>query len=144
MGLSGREAARRLVVYGPNELTRRGGRRWPRELLAQFTHPLALLLVVAAVLALGGRHPGPRRRDRRRDPAQRRRSRSCRSSRPNGPSRRWPRSCRRRARCCATGGRSEIEARDLVPGDVLVVAEGDRVCADARIIDGASRWTCPR
>jgi Cation transporter/ATPase, N-terminus len=31
-GLAGREAARRLQVFGPNELTRRGGRRWPREL----------------------------------------------------------------------------------------------------------------
>ena len=28
-GLSGREAARRLEVTGPNELRRRGGRRWP-------------------------------------------------------------------------------------------------------------------
>ncbi|MFE1310776.1 cation-transporting P-type ATPase, partial [Streptomyces sp. NPDC058755] len=28
-GLSSREAARRLVRYGPNELRRRGGRRWP-------------------------------------------------------------------------------------------------------------------
>ncbi len=35
------------------------------------------------------------------------------------------------------GVRREIEAADLVPGDVLVLAEGDRVCADARIIDGA-------
>jgi Cation transporter/ATPase, N-terminus len=51
-GLSSREAARRLLVHGPNELSRRGGRRWPRELARQFTHPLALLLAVAAVLAL--------------------------------------------------------------------------------------------
>jgi magnesium-transporting ATPase (P-type) len=36
-----------------------------------------------------------------------------------------------------TGVRSEIAARDLVPGDVLIVGEGDRSCADARIIDGA-------
>ena len=50
-GLSGREAARRLAATGPNELARRGGRRWPGELAAQFTHPLALLLAVAAVLA---------------------------------------------------------------------------------------------
>jgi magnesium-transporting ATPase (P-type) len=32
-------------------LSRRGGRRWPRELASQFTQPLALLLAVAAVLA---------------------------------------------------------------------------------------------
>jgi hypothetical protein len=38
-GLSGREAARRLEVSGPNELARRGGRRWPGELARQFTHP---------------------------------------------------------------------------------------------------------
>jgi len=31
-GLSSREAARRLEVSGPNELVRRGGRRWPGEL----------------------------------------------------------------------------------------------------------------
>ena len=29
-GLSSREAARRLVVHGPNELTRRGGAGWAR------------------------------------------------------------------------------------------------------------------
>ena len=50
-GLSQREADRRLVVFGPNVLTRRGGRRWPRELGRQFTHPLALLLWAAAALA---------------------------------------------------------------------------------------------
>jgi Cation transporter/ATPase, N-terminus len=31
-GLPAREAARRLEVFGPNELSRRGGRRWPGEL----------------------------------------------------------------------------------------------------------------
>jgi magnesium-transporting ATPase (P-type) len=51
-GLSAREVQRRLVVYGPNELSRRGSRRWWRELAGQFTHPLALLLWLAAVLAV--------------------------------------------------------------------------------------------
>jgi magnesium-transporting ATPase (P-type) len=50
-GLSAREADRRLLVYGPNELSRRGRRRWPGELAGQFTHPLAVLLAAAAVLA---------------------------------------------------------------------------------------------
>ena len=35
------------------------------------------------------------------------------------------------------GARTEIPAWELVPGDVLIVAEGDRVCADARLIDGS-------
>jgi magnesium-transporting ATPase (P-type) len=41
-GLRSREAARRLTVYGPNELSRRARRRWPRQLLAQFTQPLVV------------------------------------------------------------------------------------------------------
>ena len=53
-GLTEREAARRLVAYGPNELTRRGGRRWLKELVKQFVHPLALLLWAASVLAFVG------------------------------------------------------------------------------------------
>ena len=50
-GLTSREVERRLIAFGRNELVRRTGRRWPRELRAQFTHPLALLLWVAAGLA---------------------------------------------------------------------------------------------
>src|SRR6185312_17273127 len=50
-GLTDREADRRSEVSGPNELVRRGGRRWPGELVGQFTQPLALLLAAAAVLA---------------------------------------------------------------------------------------------
>ena len=50
-GLSSREVARRLVIHGRNELVRRGGRRWPRELVKQAVHPLALLLWIAAGLA---------------------------------------------------------------------------------------------
>jgi magnesium-transporting ATPase (P-type) len=53
-GISGREAERRLLVYGRNELRRQGGRRWPQQLAAQFTHPLALLLWLAAALAFIG------------------------------------------------------------------------------------------
>lgn len=50
-GLSSAEAQRRLLQYGPNELQRRRGPRWPAELAAQLTHPLALLLWAAAGLS---------------------------------------------------------------------------------------------
>src|SRR4249919_2559444 len=50
-GLSSREAQRRLLTDGPNELESRKQLRWPRELARQFTHPLALLLWGAAALA---------------------------------------------------------------------------------------------
>ena len=50
-GLSSREVERRLVQVGENVLVRRGGRRWPRELIRQLTHPLALLLWMASALS---------------------------------------------------------------------------------------------
>ena len=50
-GLSDRDAARRLVAYGHNELTRHKGRGWPRQLIRQLVHPLALLLWLAALLS---------------------------------------------------------------------------------------------
>src|SRR5207245_1785857 len=51
-GLSGREAARRLERYGPNELRSAGRATWPQAIARQLTHPLALLLVLASVLAV--------------------------------------------------------------------------------------------
>ena len=41
-----------------------------------------------------------------------------------------------RARVLRDGKRQEIEARLLVPGDVLLIEEGESVCADARLIAG--------
>ena len=38
-GLSVREAERRLLTEGPNELTRHTGATWPRELMRQLTLP---------------------------------------------------------------------------------------------------------
>ena len=40
------------------------------------------------------------------------------------------------ARVMRDGQKVEVEARTLVPGDVLLIEEGDRICADARMIDG--------
>jgi calcium-translocating P-type ATPase len=135
-GLAGREAARRTVVYGLNELARRTGRRWPGELLAQFTQPLAILLTVAAGLAWAGGTPAlaiavvavillnagfafvqEMQAEHAVDALA-----------AFLPATAW---------VIRDGARAEIPARDLVPGDVLMVAEGDRVSADARIIGGA-------
>ena len=134
-GLSGREAARRLEVSGPNELVRRGGRRWPGELARQFTHPLALLLAAAAVLAWASGTP-------RLTVAivavillnasfsflqELQAERAVEALAAFLPE---------RARVLRDGSRQEIEARLLVPGDVLLIEEGERVCADARLMAG--------
>jgi magnesium-transporting ATPase (P-type) len=135
-GLTERDAARRLVAYGPNELQRRGGRRWLRELVKQFVHPLALLLWAASVLAFVGvscvlgvaivlvvvlnalfafwqERQAERATEALREylPVQ--------------------------ASVLRDGHRQLIDARALVPGDVLLIAEGDRISADARLLEGA-------
>ncbi len=43
-----------------------------------------------------------------------------------------------RARVRRGGAEREVAARDLVPGDVLVVAPGDAIAADARVLDAAA------
>ncbi|HEX8976656.1 MAG TPA: cation-transporting P-type ATPase [Solirubrobacteraceae bacterium] len=134
-GLTSREAQRRLLQYGPNELTRRGGRHWPRQLARQFTHPLALLLVAAAALAwiagivavalaivvvilINAAFAFVQEMQAERAvealaqfiPAQ--------------------------AKVVRDGRHQVIEARQLVPGDVLMIEEGDRISADARLLSG--------
>lgn len=134
-GLSAREAGRRLVVYGPNELTRRRGRRWPGELLAQFTQPLALLLAVAAVLAWFGGTPALAvavlaviaLNAGFAFVQEMQAERAVEALAAFLPA---------TAQVLRDGVRTEIPARDLVPGDVLFISEGDRACADARLIDG--------
>ncbi|MEZ0107421.1 calcium-translocating P-type ATPase [Catenulispora sp. EB89] len=134
-GLSERETARRRLVYGANELTRRGGRRWPRELLDQFTQPLAILLAVAAVLAWAGGTPALSiavvavilLNAGFAFVQEMQAERAVEALAAFLPA---------TTKVVRDGVRGEIQARDLVPGDVLVVAEGDRVSADARIIDG--------
>ena len=134
-GLAGREAARRLEVYGPNELARRGGRRWPGELARQFTHPLALLLALAAVLAWASGSPrlgvaiaaviGLNAAFAFAQEMQAERAVEALAA-----------FLPERARVLRDGERQEVEARLLVPGDVLLIEEGERVCADTRLITG--------
>ncbi len=135
-GLSSREAERRLLASGPNELQRRGGRRWPRELARQFTHPLALLLwgaaglaaiagiaavaiAVVVVIVVNAAFAFIQEQQAER---------AVEALREYLPA---------RARVLRDGRVTEIEAAGLVPGDVLTIAEGDRVSADARLIEGA-------
>jgi calcium-translocating P-type ATPase len=135
-GLRVREASRRLEQYGPNEIRRREGATHVRDLVRQFTHPLALLLWGAAVLAvLGGilalaiaiviviilnavfafvqELQAERATEALKEylPPQ--------------------------ARVRRDGVTAEIPASELVPGDVLLIEEGDRLSSDARLISGS-------
>ena len=51
-GLSTQEAARRLEQYGPNELVERAGKSPWRILLEQFTATMVVVLLIAGVISL--------------------------------------------------------------------------------------------
>ena len=135
-GLDPREAARRLQQVGPNEIRRETGPRWWRSLLGQFTHPLALLLWMAAGLSLATgvvtlavaivlvivlNAAFAFAQERQAEHA----TEALRDLLPP------------RARVRRGGALAEIDATALVPGDLLLLAEGDRLSADARLIAGA-------
>lgn len=135
-GLSDREAARRLVSVGPNELVRRRGGGWPSQLARQLVHPLALLLWMAAALAeIAGTPPLAIAivvvilvnalfaffQERHAEKAV------------EVLSAYLP----QQARVVRERAKKLIDARELVPGDVIIVAEGDRVSADARLLSGS-------
>jgi calcium-translocating P-type ATPase len=134
-GLSSAEAADRLLQVGPNLLTERRSGTWVRSVVAQFTHPLAILLELAAVLsfltagpvlgwtivavvvlnaafALSQEWQAERALDALREylPQQ---AVALRDGRP-----------------------VTVAAADLVPGDVVVLGEGQRISADGRIVTG--------
>jgi len=134
-GLSGREAARRLEATGRNELSRRGGRRWPGELGRQFTQPLALLLAGAAALAWASGSPRLaiaivaviflNAGFAFAQEMQAERAVEALAA-----------FLSERARVRRDGSAQEVDARLLVPADVLLIEEGQSICADARLITG--------
>ena len=72
VGLAAREAERRLLQHGRNEIVRREGDGLLVELARQFTHPLALLLADGRSPRRGERKRHARGGDRRGDRDQRR------------------------------------------------------------------------
>ena len=135
-GLSSREAERRLVRYGPNRLERRRRRRWPGELARQFTHPLALLLWGAAVLAaVAGITPVAIAvvivivlNAAFAFAQEMQAERAVEALQGYIP---------QRARVLRDGREAEVDAVGLVPGDLLLIAEGDRISADGQLVEGA-------
>ncbi|HEY0697471.1 MAG TPA: HAD-IC family P-type ATPase, partial [Micromonospora sp.] len=134
-GLSSAEARRRLAAYGRNELRRQRRRGWWRELGRQVVHPLALLLWVAAglawvagtavlsvailvVIALNAVFASLQERQAERA--------------VEALTRYLP----ERATALRDGRWQDVPAAELVPGDVVSIAEGDRISADARLLAG--------
>ncbi len=136
-GLSSQEAAQRAAAQGPNTLPESVRRSLLQMLLHQFKSPLIYILFVAAVLAAGMGHWG--------DAAvilavvvvnaligtyqEGRAERSMAALRQLSAL---------QVRVLRDGQERAIAARELVPGDVLLLGAGDAVAADARLIEQAS------
>jgi calcium-translocating P-type ATPase len=141
-GLGGAEARRRFIEFGPNRVEEARGEPLWRRLLREFCHLFALILWAGAALAfLAEWH----------DPGQGmatlgwaiigvivlnavfsfsqeyRAERAVAALRDLLP---------RRVRAVRDGLTVEIGAESLVPGDVVLLAAGDRVPADCRVLEG--------
>ena len=138
-GLTGEEAARRLVTHGPNRLARKKEKSFPARLLGQLKDPMILVLLAAAALSLwaGG---GEDWLDAviilgivavnaaislsQEDSARKALEALSRMSAPA-------------ARVLRDGTLARVEADKLVPGDVIRLEAGDLVPADCRILEAA-------
>lgn len=133
-GLSGAEAVRRLEQYGPNALAQARQRSALSILLAQFKSLIVALLAVATVIALAmgdnieaaailvviiiNAAIGFLTEWKAEQALSALQKQSVRV-----------------AHVIRDGQQSEIPAADLVPGDLVVLASGERVPADGRIIE---------
>lgn len=136
-GLDSAEASARLVRHGPNELPEAEHRPMWRVFAGQFASPLIYILFVAAVISFAMGHAsdalvilvvvlvnaviGAVQEGRAEHSMSALRRLSA-----------------LKVRVVREGGEWLIEARELVPGDILLLAAGDQVGADARLLEAAA------
>lgn len=143
-GLSLEEAQVRFARYGPNSLEVSRGPSLPRRLLAQFTHFLALLLWLAAALAFIAHWLKPGEGMDTLGWAivgvifinaafsffqEYKAERAVQALRRLLPAVAW---------VLRDGQVQQVPRRELVPGDVILLEEGEQVPADARLIEAVS------
>jgi P-type Ca2+ transporter type 2C len=135
-GLTRNEAVERLEHFGPNTIAEIRGKSLLIKFLANFIHLMAILLWIAGVVALIARMPQlaisiwtvniingafsfwQEYKAERATEAMRR-------------------MLPRYARLLRDGELQQIQTQELVPGDVVLLAEGDRISADARLVEVA-------
>jgi len=154
-GLSALEAERRRRIYGFNEIPRQGRPSWPMQLLASVRNPLVLLLTALAALSLVSgeaesaliiltivifsvilRFSQDYRSSRAVAALQELVHTTATVSRPlqDGERTGHESALIDRAPNGEMGQRQDIPIRDLVPGDVILLAAGDMVPADVRLL----------
>ncbi len=136
-GLSGSEASERLKQHGLNELPEDKHKPLWRVFASQFASPLIYILFVAAVISFAMGHAsdavvilivvlinaliGAVQEGRAEHSMTTLRKLSA-----------------LKVRVIRDGKESIIEARELVPGDILLLGAGDQVGADARLLEAAA------
>ena len=140
VGLTQREAQARLERCGPNELKGAKPPSLPRRILAQLKDPMILVLLAAAGLSLwagGGRDwldsaiillivvVNAAISISQEDHAQKALEELKRMAAPTALVRRDGALCR-------------VEARELVPGDIVYLEAGDQVSADGRLLEASA------
>ncbi len=145
-GLSAEEAARRLAEYGPNEL--RGTPpvpRW-RRFIAQFNSPLIYLLLVAIVIsavawAMDDSHGEPVPVDAiviALIVLLNAVMGYLQESKAADAVAALQQMTKAHSIVLRDGKRIDVESTELVPGDILVLGEGDEVGADGRLIHSSA------
>ncbi len=132
-GLSAEEATSRLSLYGPNSLKTSEGTGKLKMLLNQLKSPLIFILIAAGIVTLLLSHY--------RDAVfifiavvvnsalgfwQENKAEKALAELKTY--------IKQRARVIRDGHEREIDAEEIVPGDIVRFAQGDRVSADARVI----------
>jgi len=143
-GLSGQEAARRLQELGANTLTEQAQPSAWRKFLAQFTDVLVVLLLVAALISAGLWLV-------ERDSALPFEALAIfaivllnaimgylQEARAERAVAALQKLSAAQATVIRDGVRQRIPAAEIVPGDLLLVEEGDTIAADARLIESIS------
>jgi Ca2+-transporting ATPase len=135
-GLTEAEAARRLAEYGPNEIEARRDRSLGAILASVLREPMFLLLIGASVLylALGELGEGLFLSLGALVTIGLVVSQELRSERALTALRALAEPT---VRVIRDGAEQRIAAHRLVPGDLMLMAEGERVAADARLLPGA-------
>lgn len=134
-GISQKEAEQRLSIYGKNQVEKRGEESWIVILLKQFRSPLVYILVIAGIISLALRENvdaivillaifldvivG-----------------FIQEYRASGALKLLFRRTVIETVVVRKGRLHQMNAEELVPGDVIDLKSGDKVPADARIIEG--------
>lgn len=133
-GLSSDEAAARLAHYGENSIQKKKGKPLIWKFLANFTHLMAILLWIGGVVALVAQLPQLA-------------IAIWLVNLINGLFSFWQEFQAEKAvealgqllptyaRVIRDGKEVKILAEELVPGDLIILAEGDRISADSRLVE---------